>query len=312
MNATTTMNGSSNTDPKLAPSNNIIAINTDEHIQKSACGLITMWSCSGEVTVDALASALKAAESSALPPEPPSALVALNRAVKNVAKELGHLDVHHKGRGEWAIVGDGVEVEIAGEIGKKALSYPINCIAKVEKGQDGAEDVLTIEGQGADKIRAAYAYAKGQLAPADIGNWLCEKVAKLGGVALRDRGGVYFVPRGTPTVKWNKIAAALKKCSRHNVHVIYSMKSADAIEAILSALTADTLEQCKKVDEGIATLGDKGLKNREVETAELFGRIDLYEGLLGQKLDDLRSAVERTRAAIATARLALAAGDGTE
>lgn len=306
MNATI-MSNNQNPQPKLAPTNNIIAVNTDDEIQKRACGLITMWSCTGEVTCEALAAALTAAESHALPPEPPSALVALNRAVAAVAKELGHLDVHHKGRGEWAIVGNGLETTDAA--GAKIMAYPISCTAKVEKGKNGAEDVLTIEGEGADKIRAAYAYAKGQLAPADIGTWLCSKVVKLGGVPLRDRGGVYFIPRGTPTTKWNKIAAALKKCSKHRVHTIYSMKSADAVEAILAALTADTQDVCTKINEDVAKLGEKGLKNREAEVSELFGRVDLYESLLGEKLDDLRSAVESTRAAIATARLALVSSD---
>lgn len=309
MNATTMTNGN-NQDPKLQPSNKIIAIQTDDQIQKSACGLITMWSCSGEVTVERLTTALDTAGSKAVAPDAPSALVALNRAVAGVAKELGHLDVHHKARGEWAIVGKGLETTDAE--GKKIMAYPISCTAKVEKGTDGAEDVLTIEGQGANKIREAYHRAKGLLAPSDIGNWLCEKVAKLGGVALRDRGGVYFVPRGEPTRKWNLIAAALKACSKHRVHVIYSMKSADAVEAILAALTADTNDVCAKINEDIAKLGEKGLKNREAEVADRFALIDVYEGLLGQKLDDLRAAAESTRAAIATARLALSNDDGTE
>ncbi len=289
----------------VKPNISVIAIDAQDEINQRACGRITMWSLGGDVTVGALTEALKRAGSAALPPDEPSALVALHRAVEGVAKTLGHLDVHHLGRGEWAIVGSASErqAESADASVQRQLVYSIECTAKVVR--EGDSERLEIQGRGEEQIRAAYNAAKTCLAPSDIGTWLTEKAAKLDAVALRDRGGVYFVPK--PTVhKWEHIIAALKACSRHAVHVIPAMRSADAVEAILAAVTDDTRTACGRIvaDIGDGTLGTKALGNREKVTAELLDRVERYEELLGARLDALRSVLDETRAAVATAKLA--------
>jgi len=300
MNATTV---STPAKPSLSTGGTVIAIDPQNEIDKRACGRIVMWSNQGDVTSSALAAALIAATSHALPPEEPSALVALHRAVDAVAKTLGHLDVHHKARGSWAIVSKPTEVEVDG---KKTLQYPIACEAKVERDKAGVE-TLTIEGQGAEQIRAAYEVARHTLAPSDIGTWLCDKLTALKAVALRDRGGVYFLPQFSVD-KWNKIVKALQACSKHRVHVIPAMRSSDAAEAILASLTDATRQACNKIADDIADgdMGERALANREKETASLLERVAAYEGLLGGKLDELRAVIDETRAAVATAALATA------
>jgi hypothetical protein len=277
----------------------VIAVDAASEMDKRACGRIVMWTMNGDVTVDALTRALASVESKALAPEPPSALVALHRAVDAVAKALGRLEVHHVSRGEWAIVGKPTEQDGV----QRQLVYPIDCTAKLVR--EGDTERLEISGKGEDQIRAAYEVAKGVLASSDIGTWLCEKLTKLGAVALRDRGGVYFIPR--PQVwKWDLIVKALRACSKHTVHGIPAMRSQDAIDAILSALAADTRTECDKIaaDIGDGTLGAKALANREKTTGELLGRLDAYNEILGGRLDELRAAIEETRAAVATAALA--------
>lgn len=277
-----------------------------EEVDKRACGRITMWSLNGDITVESLTAALKNAGSVAIPPEEPSALVALNRAVQAGAKSLGHLDVHHKGRGEWVIVGKGVET--ADAEGKKSLSYPISCTAKVTRDPQTSVETLEINGEGADKIRGAYEIAKHTLAPADIGTWLCEKLTALKAIPLRDRGGIYFVPQPV-VVKWQKIQSALTACSAHHVHTIPALKSKEAIQAILSALTSDTRAACGKIAGDVAAgeLGNKALDKRQREVDELLDRVAAYEGIVGQSLGELRDAIDETKRAIAVAVLAASA-----
>lgn len=291
--------------PIVRPNVSVIAVAATDEVEKRACGRITMWSLSGDVTVDALAAALKANGSKAIPPEAPSGLVALHRAVDAVAKSLGRLDVHHKGRGEWAIVSKPTEADV---LGKPTLLYAIECNAKIVR--EGDTEHLEISGQGEEQIRAAYNVAKGVLAPSDIGTWLCDKLVRLGGIALRDSGGVYFLPKqSTPT--WDRLRAGLTACSKHRVHTIPAMRSEDAIDAILSAVVADTQAACAKIASDIADgdLGDRGLKNREKLTAELVERLAMYENLLGKRLDGLRAAIDETNMAIATAKLAAASDE---
>lgn len=303
MNTTTpATNGTSNSANKTG----IIAVSAATELEKAACGRIVMWSLQGDMTVSALGAALEAAGSKAIPPEPPSALVALHRAVDAVARALGRLEVHHVSRGEWAIVGKPVEHTGV----QRELVYPIDCTAKLVRPEGGGEEYLEITGRGEDQIRAAYEVAKGVLAPSDIGTWLTDKAAKLGAIPLRDRGGVYFVPQ--PQVwKWERIVKAIKACSKHGVYALPAMKSQDAVEAILSALTADTQAACDKIADDIAdgTLGTKALANREKSTAELLDRVSQYETLLGSKLDALRTAIAETQAAVATAAFAAASAD---
>ena len=307
MNTPTTTPANGSAPAPLIPGG-VVAVAAPTEADKAACGRIVMWSMQGDITVDSLTKALEATGSKAIAPEAPSALVALHRAVDAVAKALGRLEVHHVGRGEWAIVGkpeekDGVQ---------RQLVYPIDCTAKLIRPEGGGEEYLEITGRGEDQIRAAYEVAKGVLAPSDIGTWLTEKAAKLGAIALRDRGGVYFLPQ--PQVwKWDLIARALKICSKHSVHAIPAMRSQDAVEAIMSALTADTQSACDKIaaDIGDGTLGSKALANRQKVAAELLDRVTQYESLLGGKLDELRAAIADTQSAVATAALAAAASDAS-
>lgn len=306
MNATTIQQPADTATLQTSKGAQVIAIDADGEIEKRACGRIVMWSLQGDVGVETLKTALKTAGSPAIPPEEPSALVALHRAVDATARILGHLDVHHKGRGEWAIVSKPSETEAPD--GQKSLVYPIACTAKVVREKGGAE-TLTIDGQGADQIRAAYEAAKHTLAPADVGTWLCDKLAALRALRLRDSGGVYFLPQQSVR-SWTRVTQALAACSKHRLHTIPAMKSADAAEAILASLAELTREACDKISADIAdgTLGEKALANRDAETRALLARVELYEGLLGGKLDDLRVICDETRAAVATAALASSSG----
>jgi hypothetical protein len=285
----------------------IVAIDVKDELASRACGRITMWSLQGDVTRDALAKALEAAGSAAIPPDEPSDLVALHRAVEEVARALGHLDYHRVARGEWAIVG--MPHEATSPNGGKQLVYGIECRAKLVREND--TERLEIAGRGEDQIRAAFEVAKGILAPSDIGTWLCEKLSKLDAVPMRDRGGVYFVPQ--PLVhKWEHIIAALKACSKHHIHTIPAMRTADAIDAVLAAVTSDTQAACEKIAEEINDnkVGPRALENRRKLTAELLERVQRYEALVGRKLEDLRNVIGETEAAVATAALASIGADG--
>jgi hypothetical protein len=295
----------------------IISID-DKELDKNACGRITMWSLNGDVTVEALAKALKDAGSPAIPPEAPTAIVALHRAVDVVAK-ASKAKTHQIRRGHWAIVNKGAVVTSEDEApadpvdpnaptlpappdsrpGDRKLVYNVEAIARVEG------DNLVVEGEGEALIRAAFDAAKATLAPTDVGNWLCDKLTALGAVPLRDRGGVYFIPRDV-VQKWEKIVVALKACSGHVVHKIPALRSADAVEAILAAVTADTRAACDKITGEIAdgSVGKRALASREEQTAELLARVERYERLLGQRLDDLRGVMAETGKAIAVAILA--------
>lgn len=271
---------------------NLITIDESD-FAKNAAGLTVFWTLSGDVTLDALTAALVAVGSTATPPEEPSAIVALHRACDVVGK-LFKLKVMPVRRGEYVLTSP--PVVTADAMGSKTLMHAVHVTAKIEGG------VPTIEGEGAEQIRAAFIAARAVLAPSDVGTWLCDKLRALKAIPLRDRGGVYFVPADL-RVKWQKVAAALVSCSSHKIHTLPTMKSADAIDAILAALTTDTKSAVDGIDEEIrgAALGTRALKHREELARTLRDRVAHYETLLGLRLTELRATLDDVDGAIAAA-----------
>ena len=272
----------------------VIAID-DAEIDKRSCGRITFWDLSGDVDLDALVAALGDVVKH---PENPTPKVSLHRAVDECARRH-NLEVRHRGAGMWDIVGEPVE-------DNRQLVYPIETSARLMTKADGiGNDVgISTTGKYDMEVLADYSKARGVLATTDIGNWLCDTLTTLGGVPLRDRGGVYFVPQDR-VATWERVTTALQACSLHKVHRVPAMRSQDAVEAILAAVTADTRKACQTIAEdiGSATLGKRALETRENQTADLLERLDRYEGLLGTRLDELRTAIDETRSAVAVARM---------
>lgn len=265
-------------------------------------GRIVWWSLEGDVTRASLVAALAAVQSAAVPPDEPSAVVAVHRAAEAVAR--GHKgSARQVRRGKWAICNKAVAVDGDANAGTAKLTADVTALAEV------TGENLTTEGDAvvASEIRAAFDAAKAALAPTDIGGWLCDKLEGLGAVPLRDRGGVYFLPVDT-VAKFDKVNAAIKACSQHKVHVVPAMRSTDAVDAVLSAIESDTLAACEAISEEVreGKLGPRGLGSREAKAAELLARAARYEKLLGVRLDGLRAAVAEVEGAVATARIALA------
>jgi hypothetical protein len=267
----------------------IIAIH-DDTLDANSVGRIVFWTMSGSVRHERLVDALSEAGSAFKAPEEPSNVVALHRAVNEVARVSGG-EAHQRKRGSWAIVG-----KVREETGE--LRYPIHVTASIEG------DTVVTDSQ---QVRDAFDVARYQIAPQDISNWLCRCLDKLGAVSLRDSGGFYFVPNDK-TADWAKVTTALKSASSHTIHSVPAMRSAEAVDAILGAITSATQAACDKISTDLQGdgLGRRALETRQRETAEILERVSRYEELLGLKLDALREATANVRAGVATAMLALA------
>lgn len=289
----------------MAAAMNIVAIQ-DKDLNEKACGRIVFWTLSGDVSQPGLTKALDSEQSTASAPDEPSATVALHRAVDSVAR-FAKADAHHTARGAWAIVNrptkrvDNVEDDAPLT---KELVYPIRCEATLVGG------TVFANGEGAEKIREAFDTAKKVLAPTDIGNWLCDRLEAFGAVPLRQRGGVYFVPRDV-CPEWEKVTRALAKTSAHAVHSVPAMRSDEAVDAILAAITADTQAQCDainaEVQDGLKQR--RALDSREKKMETLLARLGQYEGILGTRLEALRDTIDNVKGSITAAIMMLESDD---
>ena len=272
----------------MSAAENLIAVRDNE--AGDNVGAICFWTMSGTIRHERLVDALSEAGSAFKAPDEPSNVVALHRAVNEVARVTGG-EAHQRKRGSWAIVGKVREAE-------NELRYPVQITASLEG------DTIVTDSQ---QVRDAFDVARYQIAPQDISSWLCKCLDKLGAVSLRDSGGFYFVPNDK-TADWARVTTAIKHASSHTIHSVPAMRSAEAVDAILGAITSATQAACDKISTDIQGegLGRRALETRQRETAEILARVEKYEELLGLKLDALREATANVRAGVATAMLALA------
>jgi hypothetical protein len=278
-------------------------------------GAISYWSLEGEAEVDALCTslALEGVDPSLFPegPTPAEALVRGARASCRNSHQL----IRPLARGAWAFVQETVFPAASGDEPRIEHTHLLSgsVVTSEEDGQRvhrarieiarGVERTPAIEAL-IDEIRAAAALQRGVLVPTDVSNWLVAIAKRLHAVGLRDRGGVYFVPRDVlPT--WRRIARVLAEETRHKVFEIPAVKTEEAVEAILTAVRQQVQAQFVAADQYLSgQVSNKGLNSLERTLGETKSYVDHYVALLGAALPDLSDKLENLNGALTAARLA--------
>ena len=252
-------------------------------------GGVIYWQLTGDVNRDDLAKAwAEQGLDEADLPELATPEVALGRAAKELQSRQVLIRKHPKNG--WAIVRESA----AGE----NLDYKV-IVRVFMKGAKGAEEIAYEamtghEGEAQlefDRVVAEYNKARASLNVIDMSAWLVRMANKLNGVPLRDRGGIYFVPRaGIETVR--KVKAALAVKSGCLIHEIPAMHSAEAISAIFDAVSMDAAKFISDVEGELAgDMGARAAKNRITEVEGLLKKVRSYEGLLGKQFGDVADKI---------------------
>lgn len=147
-----------------------------------------------------------------------------------------------------------------------------------------------------DKVTKQMEHEMSYVQATDISHWLVTLARKYRAVSLRDAGGVYFVPPQLLDT-WSKVKAVIDECAG-TVYTIPAMSGEDAALAILDALKNDVDGTVKDMSDALADkdMGPRALNARIQQLADKVTTVGTYEEFLGQKLDDLKSSVERLRA----------------
>jgi predicted nucleic acid-binding Zn-ribbon protein len=101
------------------------------------------------------------------------------------------------------------------------------------------------------------------------------------------------------------VVEVLRKVSGHVVNRVPAMRSSDAVDAILDAITQEAEYETKRMEEDLeeAKLGARGFENRIARTDEVESKVSRYEELLGRKLDTIRERLEALRANLTVAMM---------
>jgi hypothetical protein len=282
----------------VAPAQSPAAVERDQILAVAAAdettGAVWFWqTVGGDVSVQALADAWAA---EGLPArwlcDGPSDDVALRRAVES--QKTKDIMIRKHPRGGWAIVR---EASAGGR-----LTYGVSVRVYLEA---GTISVCTETGERNETTAAMRALllpeferAKRTYAASDLSAWLVRLAAReLSSVALRERGGVYFAPRdkiGT----LRAIKRALARAGAHDIHEIPALRSAEAIAAILDAISREVATECATIDGEIAAgdLGVRAARTRIGEIDALAEKVRRYEAILGRPLGDALARLSALRA----------------
>jgi hypothetical protein len=290
---------------------NLVAIQGDTEIETA--GAISYWSLEGEVELAALKEALAIEGLDAgLMPEGTTRQEALSRGAKAACVDNRQL-IRPISRGAWAFVqekvadaNEGAEIEhlhlLTGRVevvetgdGQKVERYDVRPAKGIERTE--ALDQLV------DQIKAEADRQRGILNANDVSYWLVRTAKALHAVSLRDRGGVYFVPRDVlPT--WRKVARVLADETQHKVFEIPAVQTEDAVEAILTAVRTHVAAKFAEAEEYLrGKVSNKGLNALERSLDDTHGFVSHYVSLLGQALPDLADKLENIKGALVAARL---------
>lgn len=261
-------------------------------------GAVVYWQLTGGVDESQLRQEFdREGVSLALLPESCTAKIALSRAVKELANRSILARKHPQGG--YALVFERVAKEAdAPTEDTPDATYSVAETLTYKVGPrfwlNDSDELCTDAPEGdyeAHKVREEFNYHRAMLAHEDISAWLVGLMGKsktgLGGVPLRDRGGIYFIPKEKVEL-FRKIKKALHLVSRHTVYEIPALRSSEALKAIFDAISREVTEFCNDIT-GALNTGEgmklRAAKNRTADVDTLAEKVRAYERLLGVTLD---------------------------
>lgn len=185
------------------------------------------------------------------------------------------------------------------KVGRLSVTFPAGAAA--------TPDDVALEGE----LRAAYERHLWELDGATVTGWLVSLARNLNAVALKDTGGVYFVPRES-LAQWRAmmtvVAATTGMAVQEIATVLVEQHAERIIAAIVSAVEREAGSEAEGMLNDIADptkpLGKRALETRTKRVEALKSKVVAYGNLLGASMDKLGERLEQLSAAIATASLA--------
>lgn len=258
------------------------------------CGAIVWWSLSGYVRKDALTKALLDA---GLPElwdcRPVSQAVALTRAVMGLATNKRLVRALQQ-RGRYAVVDE----TVAGD------DWGANVKCKIWL-QDGTPHVEPYDPNLHAEVTEAYQEHGEILTHDDISMWLTNMTRQVTAVTLRDRGGIYFVPREHLPI-WRKITAAIGSVSEHECYEVPALGSDEAISAIVTAVLREAAREGANIELALlnSELGVRALQGRIHACQAARAKVSKYEALLGVSMTAMVESLTVLEGQLAAAALA--------
>lgn len=188
---------------------------------------------------------------------------------------------------------DVVDVELSGKDTSNA--YTVDFSARVENGR-----VIVYGGYANTyELQEAWDAHKCLLTGSQVSTSLVSLAVKyLGGVRIKDEGGVYWLP-GHAVSAWDNIAAVFESAGRNSVYRMTVEMNQESIRAVKDAVVKEVSQAAGAIVEEIRNndYGQEALDRRLSAAMALRNRVKEYELILGETLEHLHSVLDVAEAA---------------
>ena len=265
-------------------------------------GAVTYWTLAEWTDVNNIGSAFTILGLNKFSPQPPTPLVACKRALVEVFGDRNTL-VRPLGDDKYAVVR---EKRVEGD----DLDYDVEF--KVQATKNDQPLVDPAGHPGALPFQEAYTQFRSKVPSGAVGSALAQLARHLGGVRLRESGGVFWLPEDSLET-WRKLANACASASVQGSTLVYVLRTAiddSAVKAVHDAITKDIQDSAKEIREKSRDQTNvKALERRKDEANALNQRIAAFEAILGHSLDTLRDQAKQAEREAAMAVMAAMGGE---
>lgn len=270
---------------------------------QGSTGSVTFWTLSGVVEFTKLEAAWRRAglDPALLPPRT-SPKTALRRAMDTLVTGQGSMVkagsepgwLGHFVRGKDAAGKPTFGMAVEACVAANPHHEPLLRTADGEPVEEGVADVIVL----------GYLRELRTIHHHDLSSWMVTSLRRANAVSLRESGGLYFLPAGFGLNEWRAMGEVLAEATHCRVFEIPAMASKMAAQAVLDALTREVREYVEGIDEQLGKVGSRALATRKTELAAYVGKLSVFEGVIGEKLEGLRAQIAAVEGKVAHAALA--------
>ncbi len=277
---------------------------------KGCAGAIVYWTFSGLTPFENLEQEWeRVGLEKANLPKLPSPELALSRTAHDCASEKFAAFARQMGPGHWVLVSEAKNNPFGdADSNIPPADYTIEASLKLAPG--GVLKVEAVKTKDRDptvmdnyiihltlSAQVAYKTNLSKITASDLGTWLSNyATGQCHAVLLRDRGGVYFIPR-EHIQKWNRVVAVLNTFG-HRIRSIPALQSSEAVEAILEAVELQAAEELEAIEKVVASgaLTSIVARNRAAKAQKILESVQRYEDLLGKRCESIHTRIEELQA----------------
>lgn len=137
----------------------------------------------------------------------------------------------------------------------------------------------------------------------DISSMLVQFTRTLEAVALRSRGGFYFLPPAA-LKQFRAAAEVIRRVSKHVFFEIPAMQTKSLVAAVLASVEREAVAEMEAFEKALSDeSGSRALKTKMRECQAVASKVSHYENLLGTSLVALQSKLSGLQARLSEAVL---------